>query len=1516
MSLSNRNMAFIKRFFQWSIGIFCGLFACLQILLLLPSVQEWAGRQAADILHEEFGWDIKIGSVKYRLGNRVIVDDILFKDELDSTMLKASRVAAKFEIIPFFQKKIRIANAQLFGTQIQLYQATKDSKPNFQFVLDAFSSNDTTSSPIDLKIGSVLLRRVSVQWDQQWKAPKDSSLFDPAHIKLNNISVTAHLKSLQQDSVNVSLKRFSFLEKSGIAFRDLNFDFWANGSGAQLRNFTMEFANSKLDIPYIVAAWPEGMLQEDKSTWLKQISWNGETKVHITPSDFQQLLPQLEHAHSPIDLEANAFGIEDCINVHRFNVSNHRNFLVECKAFVRNLSNNPDYAIDIQNIQMDASIQQYITSSLEGSEREISPLITRMDSIRLQGRIDFSKQKQSAKINIFNHIANINASIEATEWNNFKATLTSSDVKLNKLLSDDGEHAMESVSLDVKASGCMKDADGCPNVLAHITLPNLDISGRTYNDIKVSAELFKGKLAVVAEAEDEEGTLDARATWFKERNNSLDVDIDVKNLLAERLGLGDKYPSTRFSAITNINAEGSSLDDIVAQVDICDFLMTNAGGDTILAGPWDFCVNTDIDHTKWRTLDITSQQLNAYAQGRYRFTTLATTIQNTLHKRLPNLVPHKSVATRADTMQFAVSFQDTTLLRKVALQNISVPSLATIEGKLYGHDSLNVQAIIPTIQIGKEHLKNTIIRVNGTPKEFLTNINTDRKHKRGFVNYSLRTDAHDDRLALVLALDNMRKPHTKGVVEVIANFARNSVGKRNIFAWIAPTDFTISDTTWRIHPASIELNDQVTNIQGFKVTTQLPNSSLRSIEVNGNISPEETDTLFVALNDINIGYILDLVNFRSVEFDGYATGEAVATSILKSPQANIDLTVNNFLFNHTPMGTLFAKGNWGNEPNILGLDAKISDPSSGHETKINGGFVLGKKDEPDGLDLRINTKSFNLAFINFFTKDIFDDIQGRASGYCRIFGSFKNIDLEGDLMVDHASVGMPMLGTRYQLNQDSVQIRPGVFNVKALLFDKHASVQSLPFANRSVTRSNNVPHTAVLNGSLRHNHFKNLSYDFKVRANNFLGYDFKEFREESFYATCYASGDISINGGDGQLSVDINAQPEAGTTFTYNVSTPEAITKAEFLTIKDATERDSLAVVNSKKKTEHADDIESDLFINFNLMVTPKARMKLLMDRKSGDMIELMGSGRINAKYHNKGNFDIIGTYRVDGGSYKLSLQDIIRRDFIFQPDGTITFGGDPMKANIDMKAVYVVNSVSLDDLTTASLGFSKTQVNCIMNLTGHPEQPQVTFDFDLPYASEDEEQMVRSIVSTEEERNIQAIYLLGMGRFFNFDSEEGFESTRAMNSIVSSTLSQQLNQFITSAVGSSNWNVGTSLKTGDDGWRNMDVEGLLSGKLFDDRLLLNGNFGYREKYYTQRSFISDVSVEYLLTESGTISLKAYNQANDRYFVQSSLNTQGIGIQFKKDFNKVGDLFQWIFPRKFKKDDEENNFEAEQIKHD
>ena len=80
---------------------------------------------------------------------------------------------------------------------------------------------------------------------------------------------------------------------------------------------------------------------------------------------------------------------------------------------------------------------------------------------------------------------------------------------------------------------------------------------------------------------------------------------------------------------------------------------------------------------------------------------------------------------------------------------------------------------------------------------------------------------------------------------------------------------------------------------------------------------------------------------------------------------------------------------------------------------------------------------------------------------------------------------------------------------------------------------------------------------------------------------------------------------------------------------------------------------------------------------------------------------------------------------------------------------------------------------------------------------------------------------------------------------------------------------------------------------MLNNRLLINGQFGYRDNA-TQAtpSFIGDFDIRYLLNQSGNIALKVYNQTNDRYFTRSSLNTQGVGIIMKKDFNGLYDLIR------------------------
>ena len=57
--------------------------------------------------------------------------------------------------------------------------------------------------------------------------------------------------------------------------------------------------------------------------------------------------------------------------------------------------------------------------------------------------------------------------------------------------------------------------------------------------------------------------------------------------------------------------------------------------------------------------------------------------------------------------------------------------------------------------------------------------------------------------------------------------------------------------------------------------------------------------------------------------------------------------------------------------------------------------------------------------------------------------------------------------------------------------------------------------------------------------------------------------------------------------------------------------------------------------------------------------------------------------------------------------------------------------------------------------------------------------------------------------------------------------------------------------------------------------------------------FVGEFDLEYKLTKSGEIRLKAYNHANDMYMsLKNSLTTQGIGIMYKKDFTRLSEIFQ------------------------
>lgn len=197
------------------------------------------------------------------------------------------------------------------------------------------------------------------------------------------------------------------------------------------------------------------------------------------------------------------------------------------------------------------------------------------------------------------------------------------------------------------------------------------------------------------------------------------------------------------------------------------------------------------------------------------------------------------------------------------------------------------------------------------------------------------------------------------------------------------------------------------------------------------------------------------------------------------------------------------------------------------------------------------------------------------------------------------------------------------------------------------------------------------------------------------------------------------------------------------------------------------------------------------------------------------------------------------------------------------------------------------------MNLTGILWRPNIKLGIELPNERDEIQTLVRNYISTEEQMNIQILYLLGIRKFYPQESTGGTQNSNMTSSALFSTLSGQLNNLLSQVFDNNNWNIGTNLSTGDKGWTDMEIEGILSGQLLNNRLIINGNFGYRDNPLANTNFIGDFEAEWLLNRSGDIRLKAYNETNDRYYTRTNLTTQGIGIMYKKDFNKWSELLFW-----------------------
>ena len=1438
----------------------------------------------AEELSDLLNTRVTIGRINIGLLNRIIIDDVLLDDQDEQEMLKVTRLSAKFDIMPFFKGKISISSVQLFGFNINLQKKTPDSPPNFKFVLDAFASNDTVKkdNSLDLRINSILIRRGRMAY-HVLSEEETPGKFNAKHVQLQNIIANISLKALSKDSINLGIKRLSLDEKvSGFSLKKMSLKLVANSRQTSIDNFAIELPETSLKLDTIHLIY-DSLKAFDRFT--EQVRFSFRTlPSQITLKDISPFLPALSHFKEPISLDMEVKGTVNQLTCSHLEITaDNRQFRLKGDVALQDLSHPQDAYVFGTLSELTATTRGvgFLVRNLSHDYNGVPPVLERLGNVSFRGEVSGYFTDIVTYGQLHTDLGGVNMDLKLSSDKSkglfaYSGAVKTTDYKLGKLLANEqlGEITF---NLDVHGRHV---TDRLPVVELKGLIASVDYSRYRYENITLDGEYkqggFNGKVAL----DDPNGSIYLNEDVnVSSRIPTFNFQAIINKLRPHDLNLTSKYPDTEFSLKLRANFTGGSVDEMIGEinVDSLEFMSPEKQY---------FMNNMNIRASKQNNenqLRLTSEFLTASVEGKFQYHTLPASILNIMRKYVPSLIlpPKKPIETH-NNFQFDIHIYNTDILSTIFDIPLTVYTHSTLKG--YFNDPLQrlrVEGYFPRLQYKNNFIESGMILCENPSDHIRARVRLTNLKKKGAVNLSLDAQAKDDNISTTLNWGNSAAVTYSGQLAAVAKFLRTEGEKPLLKAMVEvkPTDIILNDTLWQIHPSQVVVDSGKVDVNNFYFSHQD-----RYVRINGRLSDNPQDSVKVDLKDINMGYVFDIASISDdVNFEGDATGTAYASGVFKKPVMNTRLFIKNFSLNQGRLGDLNIYGEWDNENRGIRLDASIKDIST-TPSRVTG--IIHPLKPESGLDLNIEANELNLKFLEHYMKSIANDIKGRATGKVHFYGKFKGLNLDGAVMTD-ASMNFDILNTHFAI-KDTILLAP----------------TGLTFNNIHI--SDMEGHSGRMNGYLHFQHFKNLNYRFEIQANNMLVMNTKESTDMPFYGTVYGTGNALLTGNAIQgLDVNVAMTTNRNSIFTYINGSVASATSNQFIKFVDKTPRrtiqDSIQIISyyeqlQQKRQEAEEEQKTDIRLNILVDATPDATMKIIMDPVAGDYISGKGTGNIRTEFYNKGDVKMFGSYQINQGVYKFSLQEVIRKDFVIKNGSTITFNGAPLDANLDIQASYTVNSASLNDLipeeSSSIIQQPNVKVNCIMNLSGILVRPTIKLGIELPNERDEVQTLVRNYISTEEQMNMQILYLLGIGKFYTEDARNN-QNSNVMSSVLSSTLSGQLNNALSQVFETNNWNIGTNLSTGDKGWTDMEVEGILSGQLLNNRLLINGNFGYRDNPMANTNFVGDFEAEWLINRSGDIRLKAYNETNDRYYTKTNLTTQGVGIMYKKDFNKWSDLFFW-----------------------
>lgn len=1404
------------------------------------------------MLNNDYKTDIKVDRVAISIFGGVKLKEVLIKDHHKDTLVYSKII--KTNILSFkklYNGDLLFGDIRLDGLvfNMKTYRGEKDS--NIDKFIALFDSGKTSVRKFLMRANRIYIRNSRyILIDENNKIPK---ILDFTQLNSEFINF-----EIYGPSVTLGINKMSFKEHRGLFVENMSTNFAYTKKYIKLENLDLVTKESFLKGNVMLT-----YERKDFSDFKNKVLFDIKVKsASLGTNDIDHFYTELEK-NQHFKLKASIKGTLNNFIIRNLRLVDDKNSQIIGDVNFRNL-----FGITGQNFYMKGNFEK-VSSNYKNLTallpnilgKKLPSTLSKLGQFDLTGKTEISTTSIDADFYMITALGIIQSDLVMTNINTIDNASYTGNVILENFdigtLLDRKDLGTVSLNIDVDGKGFTTKYlnTSIKGDISQIYFRDYNYSNVVVNGNFKSA-IYKGEISI----DDPNLTMNFNGLLdLTKKDSKYDFHINVVNADLHKLKFV-KDSISIFKGDIVVQASGNNIENFQGDIFINKTSYQNVKSTYIFN---DFAIKSSFDQNRVRIITVNSPDIvEGQIVGRYQFKQLKNLVINSLGSLYTNYKPINLDKGQFLKFDFAIYSK----IIEMFYPEISIASNTFIKGNINSDNQefkLNFNS--PKITASNVTLDNIRVSIDNKNPLYnayieLDSIKTKRYKIRDFslINVTMKD---------TLFFRTEFKGGSKGEDYFNLNLYHTINKDNNNVVGISKSEIKLKDYLWYLNEKETPNNQIVfdKSFENFNFDNIILTHKNQEISFMGEIKGANYKDLQLSFKDVDLNEITPAN--PKFTFNGNLNGKINFKQNNAVYQPTSSLKIDHLNINKIDIGNL--NFDIEGDENFKKFTVNSSIENENLESfNANGTFEIANNQT--NLNLKVNFDKFNLAVLSPIGGDVISNIRGLVSGGSTIGGTVKKPEINGRLFVDNAGMSVPYLNVDYELSDRTIV---------------DLADEKFLFRNNVITDTK-YGTKGTLNGSIEHNDFSDWKLDLDIKSKRLLVLDTKDHEDAAYYGVAFIDGNASITGPTDGLFIKVAAKSEKGTAIKIPINDAENISKNDFIHFLTAKEKYNIkkGIVENSRKYK-------GLELEFDLDITPNAEVEVILDRNSGHGIKGKGNGTLLFKINTLGKFNMWGDFQAYEGTYNFKYGGIITKEFKVKKGGYISWEGDPMKARLNLEAVYRTSANPAILLDNSSFN-KKVIVEVIIGIRGDLTSPEPDFNFNFPTVSNVLKSEIEYKLNDKDVRQTQALYLLSTGSFL---SPEGVSQSDLSGNIFE-TAKGLLSGIIHSE--DEKFKVDIDIISAD---RRIGRESdgrfvaSISSKI-NDRITINGKVGVPFGGVNEAAVIGDLEVLYRVNEDGTLNLRFFNRENDINYIGEGIGyTQGIGVSYEVDFDTFKEFANKIF---------------------